>query len=130
MLCVYNKIASAAAAPGRREDFHWPAGCGGRAGSGPDKQMHLERSTMQGVIMFPSCTQTQHTVYKIYIRGERRGEVYATKDRVALAHSLSLSLSLSVQRFVLYFLLYYILYKFFLFFSLQCIYSVLSRGLI
>jgi len=95
-------------------------------GVGPDKQMHLERSTMQGVIMFPSFTQYTHArshfmyIY-IYIRTIRmcacafiriRREVYAST--AAKTVSLTLFLSLSRIPFGIYPPLRFVLYFFFI----------------
>jgi len=111
-------------------------------GVGPDKQMHLERSTMQGVIMFPSFTQytrarAHYIIYvlnacvrvRLYIYIRRRGEVYASTTAKTVSLSLSVSLPFSHShripfgiypplRFVLYFFFIFLLfiYCFFLFF--------------
>jgi len=134
------KQCTAAAAANPEEDISiGRAAAMDGVGVGPDKQMHLERSTMQGVIMFPSFTQYTHArahyiiyiyihiIYvlyacvrvHLYIYKERSLCVVDGEDR--LSHSFSLSFSripfgiYPPLRFVLYFFFisYYLFIVFF-----------------
>lgn len=140
--CVFiikQCTAAAATAANPEEDISiGRAATADGVGVGPDKQMHLERSTMQGVIMFPSFTQYTHArtlyIYVIYVLYAcvrmhfihvRRGEVYASTT-ASLTLSLSLSLRLTtVSRipFSIYPPLRFVLYFFFISYYLFIVFS-------